>query len=179
MIMENRVLSNWHVLYVKPRQEKKVESILKEKKIDVFLPLIMSIKIWSDRKKKNYSPLFPRYIFAEIKSKVDFYTALSSAGVVKYVKFGNDYARVRGTEILQIKQLLNLDAVSEIKAATNMPFKGQNMKINYGPLSGMDCIVIKVNKKSKILVKIESIRHCITACVPDSFLTPTIIAENL
>lgn len=176
--MENSVLSNWHVLYVKPRQEKKVELLLKEKKIDVFLPLIMSINNWSDRKKKVYSPLFPRYIFAEIKSKEDFYTALSSIGVIKYLKFGNDYARVRNTEILQINQLLNLDAISEIEIASYIPFKGQKMKINYGPLSGLHCKVIKVNKKSKILVKIESIRHCITACVPDSFLTPTKATEN-
>lgn len=170
--MDNCVLSNWHVLYVKPRHERKVELLLKEKKIDTFLPLIMSLNVWSDRKKKVYSPLFPRYIFAEIKTRVDFHIALSTTGVVKYVKFGPDYAKVRSAEILQIKQLLNLEAVSEIEAVTNKPFKGQRMKINYGPLSGLDCEVVKVNKTTKILVRIESIRHCITACVPNSFLTP-------
>ncbi len=91
--MEKFTLSQWHVLYVKPRHEKNVEQSLKDRNIAVFLPLVNSIRIWSDRKKKISSPLFPRYVFAEIKSKVDFYLALSTIGVVNYVRFGKNMPR--------------------------------------------------------------------------------------
>ncbi len=170
--MENDILPHWYVLYVKYQYEKKVALLLKEKNIEVFLPLVKSIRIWSDRKKKICKPLFPSYIFVCVNSKMDFYRALSTEGVVKYVRFGNDYAQIREKEILQIKQLLNLDDISEMDVTTHIPLKDQKMRINYGPLSGLDCKVIKVNKKRKILVKIESIRHCITAFVPNSYLTP-------
>ena len=176
--MENYVLPHWFVLYVRYRQEKKVEVLLKDKNIQVFLPLVKSIRIWHDRKKKILKPLFPSYVFVGITSKKDFHNALSTKGVVQYIKFGNEYARVRDKEIFQIKQLLNLEAISEIDAAANFPFKGQKMRISYGPLSGMECKVIRVNKKSKILVKIESIRHSITACVPNMYLTPKISSEE-
>ena len=109
---------------------------------------------------------------------MDFYKALSTEGVVKYIRFGNEYAYVRDKEIFLIKQLLNLEAISEIDAATHIPFKGQKMRISYGPLSGLECKVIKVNNKSKVSVKIESIRHSITACVPNLYLTPKLSAEE-
>ena len=176
--MENCNLTPWHVLYVKPRREKKVELLLKDKNIDVFLPLVKSISIWSDRKKKIYKPLFTSYIFVRVISKTDLYLARSTEGVIKYVRFGNDYALIREKEILQIKQLLNLEDISEIETSTNLPSKGQKMKINYGQLSGLNCEVIKADKKSRIFVRIESIRHSITAIVPNSYLTPKLSSER-
>ena len=176
--MEALSLPHWHVLYVKHRHEKKVELLLKEKKINVFLPLIKSVRIWSDRKKKICIPLFSRYLFVQVPSKKDFYNAISTDGVIKYVKFGSDYARVRAKEIFQIKQLLDLEDVSEIKVENNLPSKGQIMKICYGPLNGMDCEVIHVNNKNKVVVRIESIQNYITAYLPSLYLAPKAFMEN-
>lgn len=170
--METTTLQDWHVLYVKHRYEKKVAERLKEKKIEVFLPLIKSIRIWSDRKKKIYSPLFTRYLFVKVLSRKEFYDAQSTQGVIHYVKCGSDYAVVRTKEILQIKQLLNLEDASHIKIESNLPVQGQKMKICYGPLYGLDCEVIKANNKSKIIVRIESIQHNITAYLPNLYLSP-------
>jgi len=173
--MESLTLPHWHVLYVKHRHEKKVEQLLKEKSIEVFLPLIKSIRVWSDRKKKIYIPLFTRYLFVKVLSKKDFYQALSTDGVIKYVKFGSDYAVVRANEIFQIRQLLNLDGASDVKIESNLPIRGQKMKICYGPLNGLDCEVITANNKRKVVVRIESIQHYITAHVPNLYLAPKIL----
>ena len=170
--MANLNLPCWYVLYVKHRHEKKVELRLKDHNLEVFLPMVRSIRKWSDRKKKILRPLFPCYVFISIYTKTDFAKALSVEGVFNYVRFGKDYAKVRAKEISQIKQLLNLEAISEIDCARRSPIKGEKMKINYGPLNGLDCEVIKMNNQHKILVKIDSIRHHITACVPNSYLTP-------
>ncbi|MGB3344309.1 MAG: UpxY family transcription antiterminator [Aequorivita sp.] len=169
--MENIFTANWYVLYVRYRYEKKVAALLEEKRIPVFLPIVQSLRVWSDRKKKIYKPLFPNYVFVRINSTIDLYKALSTEGVIRYVKFGNEYAQLRDREILQIKQFLGLDVISEIDSVSFIPCKGEKMKINYGPLRGFDCTVIKADKKNKVLVKVESIRHYITASVPDSFLT--------
>lgn len=177
--METLILPPWHVLYVRHRHEKKVELLLKDKNIDVFLPIVKYINIWSDRKKRVYKPLFTNYVFVRPNSKNDFYRALSTKGVIKYVRFGSEYALVRAREIFQIKQLLNLDGISEVEITTDTPRKGQKMKINYGQLHGMDCEVIKVNNKSKIFVKVESIRHIITACVPNFYLTPRLSSKDI
>jgi transcription antitermination factor NusG len=148
-----------------------VELLLKEQNIKVFLPMIESIRIWSDRKKKIYKPLFNNYIFVKLNSKCDFDKVQRVEGVIKYVKFGNDYARIRDKEIDQIKQLLSLEAVSDIDVNQKMPVKGQRMRINYAPLGDSECEVIKVNNKFKVYVRIDSIRYNLTACLPCSYLT--------
>ncbi len=176
--MEDFILKHWHVLYIKHRHEKKVDELLQKKNIEVFLPMIKSIKIWSDRKKKIYTPLFTRYLFVKIHSKKDFYEALSTDGVIKYVKFGSDYALVRTNEIFQIKQLLNLEGAANIKVENYLPERGQKMKICYGPLNGLDCEVVDVNNKFKIVVRIESIQNYITAHLPSLYLEPKAFMEN-
>ena len=51
-------VKNWYVLYVRSRHEKKVHQLLQEKGIESSLPLIKTIRIWSDRKKKSGSTAF-------------------------------------------------------------------------------------------------------------------------
>ncbi|QAA81826.1 UpxY family transcription antiterminator [Aequorivita sp. H23M31] len=170
--MKNCLYPQWFVLYVRYRYEKKVAFLLEEKNIKVFSPFVDSMSIWSDRKKKIQKPLFPNYVFVWINSMIDFYTALSLEGVVKYVRFGADYAHVQEKEIVQIKQILDIADISEIDLTSVLPCQGTEMKINYGPLQGFDCIVLKADRRRKILVKVESIQHYITACVPESYLSP-------
>ena len=52
---------NWFVLYVKTRQELKIQNYLKSSNlnIEVFCPTRFEIKQWSDRKKKIKRPLLP------------------------------------------------------------------------------------------------------------------------
>jgi transcriptional antiterminator RfaH len=54
----------WHVLYSKPRNEKKVVERLSKNGFEVYCPLIKTLRQWSDRKKKVQIPMFPGYIFA-------------------------------------------------------------------------------------------------------------------
>jgi len=44
--------SKWYAVYVKSRQEKKVHQQLEEKELVSFLPLLETLRQWSDRKKK-------------------------------------------------------------------------------------------------------------------------------
>lgn len=43
--------SGWYVLYTRSRHEKKISSMLDQKKITSFLPLNKVVKQWTDRKK--------------------------------------------------------------------------------------------------------------------------------
>ena len=57
MITQNTTEQNWYALYTKPRFEKKVSSLLFENNFNCYLPLVSTIKQWSDRKKKVELPL--------------------------------------------------------------------------------------------------------------------------
>ncbi len=170
----NSTYSGWHVLYVKTQHEKKVDLLLKESALESFLPTITAIRQWSDRRKKIIQPLFPSYVFLHVNSKNDFYTALNVQGVFKYLRFGNEYAKVRNEEIRRIKQFLNLEGISDVETAGFTPKKGDKMIINYGPLSGLECLVIKTNNRNRIFVRIESLRQNITATIPVSYLSEVI-----
>ncbi|MEP2237757.1 MAG: transcription termination/antitermination NusG family protein [Maribacter sp.] len=57
---------NWYVLYVKPKNEKKVAERLSAHQVDVYCPMIKEVKQWSDRKKTIEVPLFSSYVFVNI-----------------------------------------------------------------------------------------------------------------
>lgn len=74
----------WNALYLKPRCEKKVATRLLSKGIDVFLPLAIIKKKYSDRFKRVEEPLLKSYIFvpAETTKNADI---LRTEGVMNYV----------------------------------------------------------------------------------------------
>lgn len=163
--------NGWHVVYVRSRHEKKVHHALQEIAIDSFLPMTTTIRKWSDRTKKILKPLFPSYVFVNIKSSMDFHKTLSVEGACAYISFGNEYAKVKEKEINQIKYLVGSKDITDIEQTNTLPQVGTIKKISYGPLNGMECEVIKVNNANKIVVRIQSLQQNITATLPPNFIT--------
>jgi len=161
--------TGWHVLYVKSRHEKKVHDLLVDISIETFLPLVKTIRVWSDRKKTILKPLFPSYIFVNISSSLDFHKALSVNGACRYISFGSNYAKVPNKEINRIKFLTGTEGVSQIETNDILPKIGEKRKISYGMLNGLECEIVKVKNKCRVIVRIESLKQNITAIVPISF----------
>lgn len=166
----------WHVLYVRSRCERKVETLLKEKQQEVFLPMVKTIRKWSDRNKIIEVPLFPSYIFVKINSAKDFHNTLSVDGACAYIKFGREYARVSNEEIMKIKLFLRSEDISDVKSNSKSIEIGEIKMIEHGPLSGLECEIIKVNNENKIVVRIESIQQNITATLPKYYLSELSLA---
>ena len=161
----------WHVIYVRPQHEKNVDRLLNENDIESFLPLSTTIRTWSDRKKKIQEPLFPSYVFVNIKSNMDFYQALRVKGVCNYLKFGDEYAKVTDKEIGQIKCLVGNDSLSEVTVNSDRRLSiGAIKRIVYGPLKGLECSILKVKDRSKVVVAINSLRQNITATLQSELL---------
>ena len=163
--------TGWHILYVKPHWEKKVNESLQDISLESFLPLVKKIRQWSDRKKTITSPLFASYVFININSPLDFHKSLSVDGICTYVKIGNDYATIREKEINQIKLLVGDNKIKDIHTNTSLPNIGTIQKIIYGPLKGLECEILKIDNLNKIVVRIASLRQDITATLPNEYLT--------
>ncbi len=168
--MITRPISSWYVLYVRSRQENKVNTLLQEKGFDTYLPMVKTVRQWSDRKKIIDLPLFPSYIFVNLKSEKELSKALSICGACSYIRFGNEYAKVSNEEIKKIKYLINTDGVDDIHLENQLFTKGEKYKIIYGPLEGLECEILQCDQKSKIIVRINSIQQNIVATLPKSFL---------
>ena len=69
MTTEN--IKHWHAIYVCSRSEKKVCENLNKKNIEAYVPVVKTIRQWSDRKKKIELPLINGYVFVRINLVVD------------------------------------------------------------------------------------------------------------
>jgi len=167
----------WYVLYVKSRHEKKVYDLLLELSIDAFLPMVKTIRKWSDRKKIILKPLFTSYVFVNITSSLDFHKSISVNGACTYIQFGKDYARVTENEINKLKLLVGEMEISNIETNVELPKIGEIRRITYGPLSGLECEVLSVNNIKKIVVRLDSLKQNITATVPSYYFDKVIIAS--
>lgn len=169
----------WHVLYVKSRWEKKVYASLQEISLESFLPQVKTVQQWSDRKKTIIKPLFPSYVFVNINSSLEFHKALSVNGACAYIRFGKEYARVTEKEVNQIKLLVGAKDVTDVVMDTQLPKVGEIKKIVYGPLSGLECEVLKVGNVNKIIVYIHSLGQNITASIPSYYFEELNISQKI
>lgn len=165
--MKTNLKKGWHVLYVKSKYERKIENSLKQKDIEVFLPTIKTIRQWSDRKKVIEKPLFPSYIFVKVHSALDLNKILSIEGACSYIRFGNEYAIAREDEIRNIKYLINHNGILEdIEISDQLLSVGKRYKIHNGPLSGLECVIIRMENKDRIMIRVESLKQNIYATLP-------------
>ncbi|WP_160138432.1 UpxY family transcription antiterminator [Chryseobacterium sp. c4a] len=160
----------WYVLYVKFQHEKKINHLLREMNFDSFLPTFEVSQRWSDRKKIVNKPLFPSYVFLNVRTKNEFFKALEIDGVFNYISFGGKYAKIRDSEILTIKKFITDSGISNVETSVNLPKVGELVKINSGALEGLTCEVIKIENERRIFVYIESLKLNISAIVPSNYL---------
>jgi transcription antitermination factor NusG len=82
---EKLTVRKWYVIRTKPRWEKKVALQIEKKQIEVFLPILEKIRIWSDRKKKIQDPMFSGYVFVRA-DETERLTAISNTpGAMGYI----------------------------------------------------------------------------------------------
>jgi transcription antitermination factor NusG len=88
----------WFALQTMPKNERKVERLLKQKGYDCFTPIYRSKRKWSDRVVEIDSPLFPGYVFCRFNSSA-LGKAISTQGVTRVVGFGGAPAEVAREEV--------------------------------------------------------------------------------
>src|SRR6188472_2452236 len=79
------VMKNWHAIYVKSRTEKKVGEALEARNIEAYVPVVKTMRQWSDRKKMVELPLLNGYVFVNITLKEQD-VVLQTRGVVNFVR---------------------------------------------------------------------------------------------
>lgn len=143
------MLKNWYVLYVKPKNEKKVAERLLSHQIEVYCPMIKEVKQWSDRIKTIEVPLFKSYVFVQI-AESDRQKVFDVPGVVKYLYWLGKPAIVRNTEMEALKNWLSNDTVENYSLCKLE--SGDKVAIKYGALKDQKAEVIEVGKKRVRLV---------------------------
>lgn len=146
-------------MYTRPRWEKKVHFLLKDKGIESYCPLNKVRRKWSDRIKIVEEPLFKSYVFVKVDES-DRAAVRTTDGVINFIYWDGKPAVIREKEIQAIKKFLDEhENVSVVKAE----FKpSQRVVVTAGTLMDKEGHVLEV--KNKVArVAIESMGYILVA----------------
>ena len=148
--MEN----SWYALYVKSRHEFITNRELNKKGITTYLPSVKKLRQWKDRKKYVDFPLFPGYIFVNVKPSNDqFLNVVRTPGAVRLLASRPGYPMpISREEIDSLKILVSsgnsLDIYPHLK-------EGMTVRVRRGPLSGAIGTLVKKEDNYMIFVNIQ------------------------
>ena len=161
----------WYVMYTASRSEKKVADRLKDRGVEVYLPIIEELRQWSDRKKKVQKALFNGYVFVKTRRN-QLWECLQVPGAVKVVHFSGNHATVREEVLDMIKRIVETGVAIETDGSDIDP--GEKVKVIGGPLQHMIGEVIERGNKDYFMIRVPGIYQNILISLPRKFLEVTV-----
>lgn len=158
-------------MYTASRSEKKVADRLKDRGVEVYLPIVEELRQWSDRKKKVQKALFNGYVFVKTRRN-QLWECLQVPGAVKFVHFSGHHATVREEVLDMIKRIVETGVAIETDGSEIEP--GEKVKVIGGPLQHMIGEVIERGNKDYFMIRIPGIYQNILISVPRKFLEVTV-----
>lgn len=137
-------MNHWYVLRSKPRQELRAVENLERQGFFVYCPML-------EKKRAKSEPLFPRYLFLQhngSQENFEFGSVRSTRGVMTFVRFGHDIARLPDELIDDIKcqeKLQNCPPFFEF---------GQRVKFTEGPFKNIKAVFQYKNGEERCVVLI-------------------------
>jgi transcription antitermination factor NusG len=156
---------SWYAVYIMSRHEAKVEKVLQQKGVEVFLPRVMTPRRWRNRKVSLTLPLFPGYLFVNTCLDTnDYLMILKAPGVVRVLGNGSP-TPVPGETVDSIKTIVESD----------QPFypwryleKGKQVRVLDGPLAGtIGFIQGRKEKKRRLIVSVELFQRSVAVELDD------------
>lgn len=142
----------WYVVQTKPRQERIAEENLSRQGYHCYLPRIKAVKISRNRETIQLEPLFPGYVFFQPSHPEHSIAPVrSTLGVLKIVRFGEEFAVLRPETLESIKQFearqysLKYEEITPIK-------NGAIVCVTDGPLAGLEGLVSAVSEKRVVVL---------------------------
>ena len=157
---------DWHVLYVKPRCEKKVAAHCGRNGVEQYLPLRRETKIYQRRRVTVDKPVFQGYVFARF-GPVERPDVLRSHAVVTVIDV-EDQARFE-RELDQVRQALEIDPTLEVERVLK---PGRRVRISTGPFMGLEGVVQTARGPGRVLLAVEMIGQAVVVNAETALLEP-------
>jgi transcriptional antiterminator NusG len=160
--------SLWYALQVRTRWEQSTANLLLGKGYEIILPTFKAVKQWRGNTRAVTAPLFPGYVFCRFDANQRL-PVLITPGVVSVVRRGSVPAPVEDWEMAAIERV----ALSGVQAE---PFPyldlGQNVRIEDGPLRGLEGILISFKERHRIVVSVSLLRRSVAVEIDRSQICP-------
>lgn len=157
--------AKWYAIRTRSRHEKVAARELAAQGISVFLPLVTSIRQWSDRRTKVEMALFPGYTFV----RVDYFSGdrvrvLRTTGVVDFVGQKAEGSSIPDEQIESIRTILIRNVPVKDHPFLNV---GQRIRVRNGALSGVEGILVAVKGTRQLVISVEPIHRSLCISLDD------------
>lgn len=160
----------WFAFYLRGRWEKRVADRLSEKGHEVFLPLIKTRRVWSDRKRWVMVPLIPSYVFVRIPASV-VYDVLATDGVIKVIRFSGLPAPIPDNQIALIRSAV--ENSMDISITTETFHTGDVVEVIAGPLAGMRGVLVTIKGKHQVAMQLDHLEYAFLVTIQTNAIQKT------
>ncbi|HEY0808602.1 MAG TPA: UpxY family transcription antiterminator, partial [Longimicrobiales bacterium] len=163
---------HWYACYTRARHEKMVETQLRQRGLESYLPLVQQVRQWSDRKKVVQFPLFPSYVFGRFTLR-EVHAVLTTPGVSTIVRASGYPTPIADTELENVKRFAIGLAEAGIEPETR-PFlvEGQWVRVLEGPFEGVEGMVVERRGRKRVLVGLAAIGQGLEIDIDTRLLKP-------
>jgi transcription antitermination factor NusG len=132
------------------------------------LPVCQSRRRWSDRVKSLELPLFPGYLFCRLDPRYRL-PILTIPGVQHFVGAGRVPVAIDDAEIAAIQTAIRAGLPTE-----PWPYlaAGQRVRVERGPLEGLEGLLIEVRKQQRIVVSVPLLMRSVAVEIERDWVTP-------
>ncbi len=167
--MDQDNLQPWKVIYCASRQEKKVAVYFEQRQIEYYLPLVRTLKQWSDRKKWVDMPLFNAYIFVR-PTDVQRDLVIQVPGVVKYIRYNSNDALVKHDDVVLLQRLIEKGYQIQQHDLTAKLEPGDLALVLDGPFKGQEVEVHHTEDEAFVIVSVEGLSSSYKVNLPREVL---------
>ena len=160
--------ADWFAVRVKSGTERVVAGIAHNKGFEEFVPLYKVRRRWSDRLKSAEIPLFPGYVFCRLHPQHRL-PILTIPGAMHFVGIGKIPAPIDDAEIAAIQHAARSGLLVEPHPFLDI---GQRVRIEDGPLTGLEGILIDFRKQHRIVLSVSLLRRSIAVEIDRDWVEP-------
>ena len=158
----------WLAVYTKPRWEKKIDQLIKDRGIESYCPLNKVHRKWSDRMKLVEEPLFKSYVFVHVNSEEEKIVRWIN-GVLNFVYWLGKPAVIKPADIERIKRFLK--EYQDVEAHLMELPPNSQVIITAGVFMDKEARIIKAGKK-RVELEITSMGYKLVAYIDRSSVAP-------
>jgi transcription antitermination factor NusG len=149
---------SWFAVQVKPKCERVVAELLRNKGYETFLPV--------NRAAPKCPPLFPSYVFCRFDSGVKA-PIVTTAGVIRIVGFSGRAAAIDPAEM---SSLIAAYQAGENLRPTEHFCDGDRVELSGGPLRGCSGVLLHIDERLNFVVSISLLRRSVALVVRPDWL---------
>jgi transcription antitermination factor NusG len=161
-------VARWYAAYTIPRHEKRVNELLSERNIEVFLPLYRAKRQWKKSAPALLDlPLFPGYLFVRI-GRNGRASVLGTPGVLSIVGSPREPWPLPALEI----EALRLG--SQLRKLEPHPYLviGKRVRIKSGSMAGLEGILVRKKNEHRFVLTLDAIMRSVAVEVNADDLEP-------